>query len=216
MKNKDDAGIQPIKLPVPLFQGCGTFLDALKQRRTSRSINGKKISRQKLSDILWAAAGINRQQGPFGVAGLTAGSASNSQEINIYVVMADGIYLYEPHGHKLIPVLNGDYRALAIGPGQAPAGASAPVRLIYVVDIDKFKNAGFQEPGLYNAEIQKSYYFVDTGLAAQNVYLAAAALGLAAWFHNCNKPEIAKVLNLKPNQRALFGQTIGYYEDLNC
>ena len=216
MKNKDDAGIQPIKLPVPLFQVCGTFLDALKQRRTSRSINGKKISRQKLSDILWAAAGINRQQGPFGVAGLTAGSASNSQEINIYVVMADGIYLYEPHGHKLIPVLNGDYRALAIGPGQAPAGASAPVRLIYVVDIDKFKNAGFQEPGLYNAEIQKSYYFVDTGLAAQNVYLAAAALGLAAWFHNCNKPEIAKVLNLKPNQRALFGQTIGYYEDLNC
>ena len=109
--------------------------------------------------------------------------------------------------------MTGDYRVLAIGPGQGTAGASAPVRLIYVADIDKFKNAGFQEPGLYNAEIQKSYYFVDTGLVAQNVYLAAAALGLSAWFHNCNKPEITRVLKLEPNQRPLFGQTVGYAED---
>jgi len=213
MKNNDNIGIQPIKLPAPRFDGGGTVFEALKKRSTSRTIGDKKISMQILSDILWAAAGINRQTGPFGVPGLTAGSASNSQEISIYAAMAKGIYLYEPHGHKLIPVLSGDYRVLAIGPGQAPAGTNAPVRLIYVADVDKFKNAGFQEPGLYNAEIQKSYYFVDTGLAAQNVYLAAAALGLAAWFHNCNKPEIAKILKLKPNQRPLFGQTIGYAED---
>ena len=213
MKNNDNIGIQPIKLPAPRFDGGGTVFEALQKRSTSRAINGKIISRQKLSDILWAAAGINRQTGPFGVPGLTAGSASNSQEISIYAAMAKGIYLYEPHGHKLIPVLSGDYRVLAIGPGQGTVGATAPVRLIYVVDIDKFKNAGFQEPGLYNAEIQKSYYFVDTGLIAQNVYLAASALGLASWFHNCNKPEIAKVLKLQPNQRALFGQTIGYAED---
>jgi Nitroreductase family len=213
MKNNELAGIQSIKLPAPLFAGCGTIFDALKKRSTSRAINAKKISRQKLSDILWAASGVNRQNGPFGGPGLTAGSASNSQEISIYAAMPEEMYLYEPHGHKLIPVLSGDYRALAIGPGQAPAGAAAPVRLIYVVDIEKFKSAGFQEPGLYNAEIQKSYYFVDTGLIAQNVYLAAAALGLAAWFHNCNKPEITRVLSLPPNQRPLFGQTIGYSDD---
>ena len=213
MTNKDIAGIKPIKLPAPRFDGCGTVFDALKKRITSRTIGDKKISRQILSDILWAAAGVNRQTGPFGVPGLTAGSASNSQEICVYAAMAEGTYLYEPQGHKLLPVLTGDYRVLAIGPGQAPAGASAPVRLIYVADIEKFKKAGFQEPGLYNAEIQKSYYFVDTGLAAQNVYLAAAALGLSSWFHNCNKPGIAKVLKLKPNQSALFGQTIGYSED---
>jgi nitroreductase len=212
MKKKDSGELQPIKLPPPLFQGCGSVFEALKKRSTSRTINGKIISRQKISDILWAASGINRQTGPFGVPGLTAGSASNSQEISIYAAMAKGIYLYEPHGHKLIPVLSGDYRVLAIGPGQGMVGANAPVRLIYVVDIDKFKNAGFQEPGLYNAEIQKSYYFIDTGLIAQNVYLAASALGLASWFHNCNKPEITKVLKLQPNQRALFGQTIGYAE----
>ena len=212
MTNKDVAGIKPIKLPAPRFEGCGTVFEALKKRSTSRTINGKIISRQKISDILWAASGINRQTGPFGVPGLTAGSASNSQEISIYAAMAKGIYLYEPHGHKLILVLSGDYRVLAIGPGQGTVGATAPIRLIYVVDIDKFKNAGFQEPGLYNAEIQKSYYFIDTGLIAQNVYLAASALGLASWFHNCNKPEITKVLKLQPNQRALFGQTIGYAE----
>ena len=212
MTNKDVAGIKPIKLPAPRFEGCGTVFEALKKRSTSRTINGKIISRQKISDILCAASGINRQTGPFGVPGLTAGSASNSQEINIYAAMAKGIYLYEPHGHKLILVLSGDYRVLAIGPGQGTVGATAPIRLIYVVDIDKFKNAGFQEPGLYNGEIQKSYYFVDTGLIAQNVYLATVALGLSSWFHNCNKPEIAKVLKLNPNQRALFGQTIGYAE----
>jgi hypothetical protein len=213
MKNNDKAGMQPIKLPAPLFAGCGTVFDALKKRSTARTINGKKISRQKLSEILWAASGVNRQNGPFGGPGLTAGSASNSQEISIYAAMPEGIYLYEPHGHQLLPVLSGDYRALAIGPGQAPAGAAAPVRLIYVVDIEKFKSAGFQEPGLYNAEIQKSYYFVDTGLIAQNVYLAAAALGLATWFHNCNKPEIIHVLGLPPNQSPLFGQTMGYSND---
>jgi hypothetical protein len=87
------------------------------------------------------------------------------------------------------------------------------VYIIYVVDIDRFKNAGFQEPGLYDPEIQKSYYFVDTGLIAQNVYLASSSLGLASWFHNCNKAALAKKLRLKPNQRALFGQTIGYAND---
>jgi len=124
-----------------------------------------------------------------------------------------GVYLYEPHDHNLIPIAVGDSRALAIGPGQGMAGANAPVRFIYVVDIDRFKNAGFQEPGLYNTEIQKSYYFVDTGLIAQNVYLAASSLELATWFHNCNKVKLTKMLKLKANQRALFGQTIGYADD---
>ena len=143
----------------------------------------------------------------------TVGSASNAQEIRIYVAMQAGIYLYEPAPYQLTPVVAGDSRLLAIGPGQGKIGANAPARLIYVVDLDKFKTAGFPEPGLFDAEIQKSYYFVDTGLIAQNVYLACASLGLAAWFHNCNKPALAEKLSLPPHQRALFGQTIGYAED---
>jgi len=212
MKNTKIKDLQPIALSKPLFDRAGTVFEALKTRRTSRTISDKPIPLQILSDILWAAQGVNRLAGPFGGPGRTAGSASNAQEICLYVAMPDGIYLYEPSSHQLTSVVAGDSRALAIGPGQGAMGANAPARLIYVVDLDKFKTAGFPEPGLFDAEIQKSYYFVDTGLIAQNVYLACASLGLAAWFHNCNKLALAKKLALLPHQRALFGQTIGYPE----
>ena len=213
MKNGRIGDLKSISLPEPVFDRCETVFEALKMRRTSRAIRDKSISLQILSEILWAAQGVNRLNGPFGGPGRTAGSASNSQEILVYVALEEGIYLYEPETQLLTPVAAGDSRALAIGAGQGSAGANAPVRLIYVVDIDRFKGAGFQEPGLYNVEIQKSYYFVDTGLIAQNVYLATASLGLASWFHNCNKSALKKELGLKSHQHALFGQTIGYADD---
>jgi SagB-type dehydrogenase family enzyme len=202
--------LEPIALPAPVFDGCRSLLEALKMRSTSRNISAKKISVQTLSDILWAAQGVNRAKGPFGDPGRTAGSASNSQEIRVYVLMEAGTYLYEPELHRLAPVVAGDIRRLAIGRGQQGAGAEAPVRLVYVVDIERFQHAGFSEPGLYNPETQKSYYYVDTGLIAQNVYLAAASLGLAAWFHNCDKEAFAEATGLGPDLRPLFGQTIGY------
>lgn len=188
---------------------------AIRKRQTVREIGDKKITLQMLSNVLWAACGVNRKKGPFGIAGRTAGSASNSQEIDVYVALAVGAYRYEPKSHYLNPILDEDIRVLAIGTGQGRAGATAPVRLIYVVDIDKFKNAGFKEPGLYDKEIQKSYYFVDTGLIAQNVYLAAASQGLSAWFHNCNKEGLTKKLTLGKQQRPLFGQTIGYPQEID-
>jgi hypothetical protein len=212
MKNSTTGDLRPITLPKPVFKRCSTVFEALKMRKTTRSISDKKIPIKILSDILWAAQGVNRTRGPFEVPGRTAGSASNSQEICVYVAREEGTYLHEPDSHKMSPVAAGDIRALAIGPRQG-MGAKAPVRLIYIVDIDKFKHAGFQEPGLYDAEIQKSYYFVDTGLIAQNVYLAASSSGLASWFHNCNKTELTKALKLKQHQRPLFGQTIGYAEE---
>jgi len=212
MKENTKTDMQPITLLKPAFDRCTTVFEALSTRRTSRTIGGKPIPLQALSDILWAAQGVNRAEGPFGDQGRTAGSASNSQEIYVYVAVKEGTYLYEPGPHCLAPVVSGDIRALAIGRGQAPAGADAPVRLIYIVDLDRFNYAGFQEPGLHDPEIQKSYYFVDTGLIAQNVYVAAASLGLAAWFHNCNRAALGEKLDLKPHQRALFGQTIGYEE----
>jgi nitroreductase len=213
MNNSPTESLQPINLPDPVFERQGTLFEALKARRTSRSYSNKKIPLQVLADILWAAQGVNRLKGIFGGQGRTAGSASNSQEIYVYVAMEEGIYLYEPVAHRIAPVVAGDFRALAIGAGQMGAGANAPVRLIYVVDMDKLKHAPFQEPGLYNPEVQKSYYFVDTGLIAQNVYLAASSSGLASWFHNCDRDRIASVLMLKPHQRALFGHTIGYSAD---
>jgi nitroreductase len=212
MKQKASIGgdLQPITLLKPKFSRERTLESALKKRMTVRSIAGKKLSLQQLSNLLWSASGVNRKKGPFDVPGITAGSASNSQEIDIYVALEEGVYRYEPLQHTLQPVVAGDLRELAIGKGQKAYGASAPVRLIYVVDIGKFDKAGYQEPGLQDTETQKAYYYVDTGLIAQNVYLFAASQGLAAWFHNCDKAELSKKLMLEPNQRPLFGQTIGY------
>lgn len=212
--NEDSASLQnlePIVLLKPETDNRGSVLKALKQRKTIREISDKKLSLQLLSNILWAACGVNRKTGPFGIPGRTAATASNSQEIDLYVALEKGIYFYDAFHHRLIPVIAGDLRTLAIGHGQATFGDNAPVRLIYIADINKLSNtSGYQEPGLQNPEIQKSYYFVDTGLIAANVYLFAASQGLASWFHNCNKPGLMAKLNLRTDQRILFGHTIGY------
>jgi hypothetical protein len=199
-------------LPRPAAGRGTSVFAALQKRRTDRSISDRKLSLQMLSNLLWSACGINRGKGPFGIPGSTAASASNSQEISLYVALEDGIYLYEPVSHCLTLVTGEDLRGLAIGRGQGKMGASAPVRLIYVVDIDRFSKAGFQEPGLWDREVQKSYYFVDTGLIAGNVYLFAASHGLAAWFHNCDREALSIKLGLGKDKRVLFGQTVGYRE----
>ena len=203
--------LQPVDLPKPRVEGGKSVSRALQQRQTIREISEKKLSRQILSNLLWAACGINRKRGPFDTPGRTAASASNSQEIDIYVVTEEGTYLYDAVHHGLVPVVPGDLRPLAIGAGQATLVAGAPIHLIYVVDVNKLANtSGYQEPGLQDPDIQKSYYFVDTGLIAGNVYLFAASRGLASWFHNCNKPALTEKLNLRADQRVLFGQTVGY------
>jgi hypothetical protein len=201
--------LQPVTLLKPQTDGGKSVLAALKERRTNRNIRAEELSPQALSNLLWAAFGVNRQSGPFGQAGRTAASASNSQEIDLYVVKPEGVYLYEAAGHRLTPVAAGDLRAKVSHHGRGGAIAKAPVILIYVVDIARYSKSPFQEPGLKDPEIQKSYYNVATGLIAANVYLFAASAGLAAWFHNCNKPVLAAELKLRPEQRVLYAQTVG-------
>jgi nitroreductase len=203
--NKDS-----IVLPKPTDWHGRSVYAALKARKTVRSILDKKISLQTLSNLLWAACGTNRKAGPFGGAGITAASASNSQEIEVYAATEDGVYLYESGAHRLVLAAKGDLRPMAIGRGQRSWGSKAPVRLVYVVNIGKFDTAGYQEPGLYDPETQKAYYYVDAGMIAENVYLFAASLGLASWFHNCDKATVARHLNLPATKRPLFGQTIGH------
>src|ERR1017187_10581690 len=101
MQDSSLGDLQSITLLEPVFEGCTTVFESLKIRRTTRSISDKKISVQMLSDILWAAQGVNRVQGPFGGPGRTAGSASNSQEIRIYVAREEGTYLYEPEFRRM-------------------------------------------------------------------------------------------------------------------
>jgi len=203
--------LPPIDLPRPALGNTRPLARALELRRTVREFGGRKLSLKVLSNLLWAACGVNRKVGPFRLGGRTAASASNSQEIDVFVALEEGTYLYDPVGHRLLPVAGGDLRPLAIGRGQGHRGAEAPVRLIYVVDIDKLANtSGYREPGLLDPEVQRSYYYVDTGLIAANVYLFAASAGLAAWFHNCDRAALMARLSLRPDQRVLFGQTVGY------
>jgi nitroreductase len=213
--NPNDIGtFQNLKIIVllkPELDNGKTVLKALRYRKTIREISDRKLSLQMLSNLLWAACGVNRKKGPFGIPGRTAATASNSQEIDLYVALQEGIYSYDAFHHRLIPVIAGDLRTLAIGPGQENSGDKAPVRLIYIADVNKLSNtSGYQEPGLQDPEIQKSYYYLDTGLIAGNVYLFASSHGLASWFHNCNKSKLAAKLNLRSDQRVLFGQTVGY------
>jgi hypothetical protein len=206
-----EENLKAILLPRSDREGGKLVSTALKNRKTIREIGERKLSLQILSDLLWAACGVNRKKGPFGIPGRTAASASNSQEIDVYVALQEATWLYDAIHHTLIPAVEGDLRPLAIGKGQQSFGDKAPVRLIYVADLNKLAHtAGYQEPGLQDPEIQKSYYFADTGLIAGNVYLFAASRGLASWFHNCNKLELRTKLKLRPDQIPTFGQTIGY------
>ena len=213
-----DAAIHDIKsfagivLPPPVTEGGVSVLAALAQRETIREIGTKALPLPLLSQLLWAAWGVNRKYGgPFGACGRTAGSASNSQEIELFVAMKDGVYRYDGIDHRLDPAAAGDFRASALTPGQRGIDAKAPVQLIFVVDLHRLTHTqGFEEPGLHDPEVQKSYYFVDTGLIAGNVYLFAAAAGLAAWFHNCDKAGLHRTLGLSADQRVLFAQSVGY------
>jgi nitroreductase len=202
--------LQPIALAKPQTDGGKSVLAALQERRTIRDISPEKLPPQMLSNLLWAAFGVNRENGPFGQAGRTAASASNSQEIDVYVALPEGVYLYDAVPHRLVPVVAADLRSKAGGRGRGGAAGKAPVNLLYVADVARYAKAKLQEPGLKDPDIQKSYYCVATGLIAGNVYLFAASQGLAAWFHNCDKPGLAAELKLRPEQHVLYAQTVGY------
>lgn len=199
--------LQPIALPPPVREGGKPLMEALQARRTIRNISPEPLPAQTLSNLLWAAFGINRETGAFGKLGRTAPSASNSQEVDLYVALPDGVYLYEAVPHRLVPVVAGDFRRRA-GRGSA---ATAPVNIFYVVDRSRY-DLGPQQPdrSIGDPEVQKSYYYTDTGFIAQNVYLFAASEGLAAWFHNCDKENTARELRLRPEQSVLFAQSVGF------
>jgi len=203
--------LAPVHLPVPIRTHACTVFTALENRKTIRDTSSAKLPLQMLSNLLWAGFGINRKAGPFGVPGRTAPSASNSQEIDIYVALEEGAYRYDAEANRLTPVCSEDLRDACLTIGQHGVDAAAPVSLVYVADLDRLEYThGYKEPGLKDPEVQKSYYYVDTGAIAANVYLFAAAEGLAAWFHNCDREQLARKLRLGPLQRVLFAQSVGY------
>jgi nitroreductase len=178
----------PIQLPTPQMTGGMPLMQALAQRQTIRAFADKPLSMQTLSNLLWAAFGVNRSRDVKAGLGRTAPSAMNKQEIALYVVLADGAYVYEAEQNKLRPVVAGDVRA-KVAQG---AGAHAAVTIIYVADA------------------KLDYAQVDAGFIGQNVYLFAASEGVNAWFYALHGADVASALKLPEGQKALYGQSVGY------
>jgi len=207
LKSSDSLDLQPIIFPKAEKEGGKSLLEAVQNRKTTRNISSKELPLQVLSNLLWAAFGVNREQVSFNKPGRTAPSASNSQEIDLYVALAEGVYSYDAISHRLTPIVAGDFRSRA-GRGRA---STAPINIFYVVDLTRY-DLGPDQPdrAIGDLEVQKSYYYTDTGFIAQNVYLFAASQGLAAWFHNCDKKNTGSEFKLGPKQQVLFAQSVGY------
>jgi SagB-type dehydrogenase family enzyme len=187
--------MKPIKLPEPKLDQSKSLAQALKERKTLREYSSGNLSPQVLSNLLWAAWGINRAD----TGKHTAPSALNRQEIDVYVTTAEGAYVYDPKGNSLVPVASGDLRQLT---GTQSYFKDAAINLVYVADLSKM---GQSEEG------DKMFLAgVDTGVIVQNVYLYSASDGLATVFRvSIDKPKLGEALKLKPDQRITGAQTVG-------
>ncbi|MDZ7294540.1 MAG: SagB/ThcOx family dehydrogenase [candidate division KSB1 bacterium] len=189
-------GGEPIKLPPPQTEGGMPLMAALKARASSRSFSNKPLPLQVLSNLLWAACGINRPES----GKRTAPTAMNMQEIDVYVALADGLYLYNHKDHALELVLKEDLRAAT---GRQSFVAEAPVNLIFVADRAKMGRASEEMKDFYSA--------TDTGFISQNVYLFCASEGLATVVRNMvDKPALAEKMGLRQDQRVVMAQSVGY------
>jgi len=185
----------PVPLPPPQTSGGRPLMQVLKDRHSTRDFSSQKLSPQVLSNLLWAAFGINRPDGK-----RTAPSAMNWQEIDIYVATQDGLYVYDAKANALNPVLSQDVRAAT---GQQSFVKEAPLNLVYVADLGKTGRAGGGDQTLFIG--------ADTGFIAQNVYLFCASEGLAAVVRgSVDREVLAKVAKLRPNQKIILAQTVGY------
>lgn len=185
-----------LALPPPHLPREATLAHALEMRRSSREFSGRPLDPATLSGLLWAAWGMNRPA----TRHRTAPSARNWQEIDLYVVNADGAYLYAPDPPRLKLVSEGDHRA-ATGLQEFVAGV--PVNLVYVADFTRMADASSEDRALYAA--------IDAGLIAQNVYLYCAATGLACVLRGLvDRERLAPLLHLGSGQRVIVAQSVGH------
>jgi len=184
-----------IQMPKPDTIGGKPLMQALKERKTTRSFSDQKLPDQVLSNLLWAAFGVNRPDGH-----RTAPSAMNWQEMDIYVAMENGLYVYDADSNALKLVLNDDLRAKT---GTQDFVKDAPVTLVYVADMTKIKRASEDDVTLF--------YGADCGFIAQNVYLYCASEGLACVVRgSIDRTVLGKAMQLRDKQKILLAQTVGY------
>ncbi len=194
---------QDISLPAPMTAGGKPLMDALSERQSSRSFSESELSLQQLSDLLWAAWGINRSAD----GKRTAPSSHNRQEMDVYVTLKSGLYLYDARGNTLKQIHDRDIRALT---GTQDFPALTPVNLVYVADLTK---RGLREDqAITDTDLLSSW--ANTGFMAQNVYLYCASAGLATVIRAMvPRQELASAMMLKPWQAIILAQTIGQPAD---
>lgn len=186
----------PVPLPRPQTDGGKPLMQALALRATSRAFAPDPLPAQTLSNLLWAAWGINRPA----EGKRTAPSARNWQEIDLLVVRADGTFLYDAAGHRLLPVASGDHRALT---GVQQFVKDAPITLVLAADTSRMKGAE-KDPA------QRQWIWADAGFISQNIYLFCASEGLATGVRALlDRPALSKALGLKDHQVVLLAQSVG-------
>ncbi|MDF9830555.1 SagB/ThcOx family dehydrogenase [Parabacteroides sp. PF5-6] len=188
--------LKMIKLNAPNKTKGEAVMKVLNDRQSIREYAAKELAAQDLSDLLWAANGINRPDGK-----RTAPSAMNRQEVDVYVVMKTGAYLYDAKEHALKPVTAGDYRAAVAGPQDF--AKEAPVSLVLVADL-----ARLGDPASDRTKLMAS---VDVGIVCQNINLACTGLGLATVPRaTMDQDVLRKALKLNDNQLLLMNNPVGY------
>lgn len=185
-----------IKLPPPQKETGKPLMQALSLRQSTRTFSPQALSMQEMSNLLWAAFGINRTES----GKRTAPSAMNWQEIDIYAVTAEGVFLYYAKDHSLLKVSGEDLRALT---GKQDYVKDAPLNLVYVADMSKIGDTKGDDRLIYTS--------ADCGFIAQNVYLYCASEDLAVVIRGMvDRDALSKELNLKPEQKIILSQTVGY------
>ena len=182
-------------LPAPRKDIGKPLMQALQARHSTREYSPRPLSEQVLSDLLWAAYGVNRPSGD-----RTAPYWRHIMVIDVYAAMADGVWLYDPKQHALRPYLDADIRAQT---GMQAFVATAPLNLVYVVHGERMKEISPEERRLYGS--------VDAAFAGQNVYLYCASEGLATVFRGAVDYEnLGRAMRLADGQFVAFAQTVGY------
>jgi len=174
------------------------LMEALSARASATVWSDQAVSLQDLSDLLWAADGINRND----LNKRTAPSALNAQDVDIYVFTGEGVYRYNAVRHALLPVLTGDFRAKI---GQPPPPA-APIQLLLVSDRARFSSGTPEQRSEWGA--------IDTGTVSQNISLFCAATGLATRPRgSIDKDGLRKLLGLRDSQYPLLNHPVGHPQD---
>jgi len=172
-----------------------SVMEALSTRHSVRAYSQKALSDQELSDLLWAAGGVNRPDGH-----ITSPTAMNRQEVRIFVFTATGVSEYLPQTNQLKEVVKGDHRDIVAG--RQEFAKTAPVSLVLVGDFDKFGSRND------HAQLMVS---VDVGIVSENINLYCAAAGLATVPRGTmDIPAIQQLLGLNANQVPIINNPVGY------